>query len=31
MVAGYYRGFIYDTRAFRDYLQAAEEFIDKIS
>ena len=30
-IAGYYRGFIYDTRAVRDYLQAAKEFIDKIS
>ena len=29
-IAGYYRGFIYDTRAVRDYLQAAKEFIDKI-
>jgi hypothetical protein len=29
-IAGYYRGYIYDTRAVRDYLQAAKEFIDKI-
>jgi len=30
-IAGYYRGYIYDTRAVRDYLQATKEFIDKIS
>ena len=29
-IAGYYRGYIYDTRAVRDYLRAAKEFIDKI-
>ena len=29
-IAGYYRGLIYDTRAVRDYLQAAKEFIDKV-
>ena len=29
-IAGYYRGYIYDTRAVKDYLQAAKEFIDKI-
>jgi hypothetical protein len=29
-IAGYYRGYIYDTRAVRDYLQAAKEFIDKV-
>jgi hypothetical protein len=29
-IAGYFRGYIYDTRAVRDYLQAAKEFIDKI-
>ncbi len=29
-IAGYYRGYIYDTRAVRDYLKAAKEFIDKI-
>lgn len=29
-IAGYYRGFIYDTRAVKDYLQAAKEFIDKV-
>jgi hypothetical protein len=29
-IAGYYRGLIYDTRAVRDYFQAAKEFIHKI-
>ena len=29
-IAGYYRGLIYDTRAVRDYLEAAKEFIDKV-
>jgi hypothetical protein len=29
-IAGYYRGFIYDTRAVKDYLQATKEFIDKV-
>lgn len=29
-IAGYYRGLIYDTRAVRDYFQAAKEFIDRI-
>jgi len=29
-IAGYDRGYIYDTRAVRDYLRAAKEFIDKI-
>jgi hypothetical protein len=29
-IAGYYRGLIYDTRAVKDYLQAAKEFIDKV-
>jgi hypothetical protein len=29
-IAGYYRGLIYDTRAVRDYFQAAQEFINKI-
>ncbi|MDH5768803.1 MAG: DUF5618 family protein [Nitrospirota bacterium] len=29
-IAGYYRGLIYDTRAVKDYLKAAKEFIDKI-
>jgi len=29
-IAGYYRGLIYDTRAVKDYLKAAKEFIGKI-
>jgi hypothetical protein len=29
-IAGYYRGLIYDTRAVKDYLKAAKEFIEKI-
>ncbi|MEW6162617.1 MAG: DUF5618 family protein [Nitrospirota bacterium] len=29
-IAGYYRGLIYDTRAVKDYLKAAKEFIKKI-
>ncbi len=29
-IARYFRGYIYGTRAVRDYLQAAKEFIDKI-
>jgi len=29
-IAGYYRGLIYDTRAVKDYLKAAKEFINKI-
>jgi hypothetical protein len=29
-IAGYYRGLIYDTRAVKDYLKAAREFIEKI-
>ena len=29
-IAGYYRGLIYDTRAVKDYLKAAKEFIDKV-
>jgi hypothetical protein len=29
-IAGYYRGLIYDTRAVKDYLRAAKEFIEKI-
>lgn len=29
-IAGYYRGLIYDTRAVKDYLKAAKEFIAKI-
>ena len=29
-IAGYYRGLIYDTRAVKDYLQAAKEFIDNV-
>jgi hypothetical protein len=29
-IAGYYRGLIYDTRAVKDYLQAAKEFINKV-
>lgn len=29
-IAGYYRGYIYDTRAVRDYLQAAKEFIQHL-
>jgi hypothetical protein len=28
-IAGYYRGLIYDTRAVKNYFQAAKEFIDK--
>jgi len=30
-ISGYYRALIYDTRAVRDYLQAAKEFIDKLA
>jgi len=29
-IAGYYRGLIYDTRAVKDYFEAAKEFIEKI-
>lgn len=29
-IAGYYRGLIYDTRAVKDYFNAAKEFINKI-
>jgi len=29
-IAGYYRGLIYDTRAVKDYLRAAKDFIEKI-
>ena len=29
-IAGYYRGFIYDARAVKDYLKAAREFIKKM-
>ena len=29
-IAGYHRGLICDTRAVRDYLEAAKEFIDKV-
>ncbi|MCX5884362.1 MAG: DUF5618 family protein [Proteobacteria bacterium] len=28
-IAGYYRGLIYDTRAVKNYFQAAKEFIEK--
>src|SRR3989339_1848854 len=29
-IAGYYRGLIYDTRAVKDYFNAAKAFIEKI-
>lgn len=29
-IGGYYRALIYDTRAVKDYLKAAEEFIERI-
>lgn len=29
-LSGYYRALIYDTRAVKDYMEAAKDFIDKI-